>query len=122
MTRHKDCQREGSNTVLTDATTVIQHNMHPVEERLLKRYIYCAVPMFAYGVYRQYTATMRPPMDLIGYRTILSVTNGLVYASPFGLFSLLRLVNRTDVWATGKDATLYKDCYEETFGYNGSTV
>jgi len=89
-----------------------------MEAMILRRYMYWAVPMFTYGAYRQYTATIKPPTDLIGSRVIVSVINGTVYASPYGLFSLLRLVNRTDVWATGKDASLYKDCYEEMWGTN----
>ena len=47
---------------------------------LLKTYPYlswCAI-MFPYGVYRQWNCYLEPPYDLIGYRSGLSLLNGLV--------------------------------------------
>jgi hypothetical protein len=74
--------------------------------------------MFPFGIYRQWNATLDPRNDLIGNRIFYSVTNGIVYISPFGIIKFADIFNRIDIKYNKKDSSLYPSCYIETNGFN----
>jgi hypothetical protein len=74
--------------------------------------------MFPYGVYRQWTSSYGPPNDLIPYRVISSLFNGIYYCGPLGPVKLYHLCNRVNVWWDKKDPSPYIDSYREIDGTN----
>ena len=79
-------------------------------------------PMFTYGFTRQWNVNHEDPFKLLSFRLLLSMGNGFMYSSPLGLFSLLNLTNRTEIYITNKNKDIYKDQYKELIGYNFNTI
>jgi hypothetical protein len=81
-------------------------------------YVKWCMVMFPYGFYRQWNSKLEAPTDLLGHRVVFSLTNGIIYISPFGLFKLFNQFNRFDIEYNKLDKEQYKKAYEETIGYN----
>lgn len=83
------------------------------------KYIYWVVPMFSYGFYRGWRTEYKAPIDLTTQKILCSTLNGIIYASPMGVFKLCHLINRVEILLYKKNAfALYPFCYEEIMGDN----
>jgi hypothetical protein len=75
------------------------------------------VGMFGYGFLRGARADYPPPHDIIGHRLGLSFFNGVYYMfPPYGLLRVTDILNRADVYISGKNPDDYKSIYSEVFG------
>jgi len=83
---------------------------------LLLRY-WCA-PMFTYGAIRGYRAELPSNQNLLSDKICNSFANGCVYASPFGMFKLIHIVDRIEIISRHLDPTKYPTIYVEGRGMN----
>jgi hypothetical protein len=74
------------------------------------------VGMFSYGFLRAARAEYKEPYDTLGKKIVSSTGNGIVYASPFGLPHLVYLIDRIDVYVSGKKSEKYDAIYKECSG------
>jgi len=83
------------------------------------RYI---IPMFTYGTYRglrseysiQHSSYVYMPL---GTKIMVSSLNGLIYASPYGVFKILDLIDRIDIYQKNKELECENQpCYDECIG------
>lgn len=87
-----------------------------------KLFSYYIVPSFVYGFMRGMNSDLKPPQNVVGWRLLLGLCNGMVYATPpYGAYFQFKLINRIDIHITGKNKEEYKDCYEDLFSKNNNT-
>jgi len=87
--------------------------------KIMNYYLYWAVPMGSYGFYRGMKSSYKHPFDLTSHKILCSFMNGFIYASPFGIFKLIHLIDRIEIFMNKKNRfELYQSCYEESNGIN----
>jgi hypothetical protein len=83
------------------------------------KYLLWGVPMFSYGTYRGWKSEYEHPFDLTSYKIMNSIANGVWYASPWGVFKLIHLMDRIEIFLYKRNTyERYKSCYEEFLGTN----
>ena len=83
---------------------------------------YWCAPMFVTGFLRNWRGEHKAPYDLFAHKFVSSSCNGIWYASPYGVFPLLRLANRIEIHMTNRDRLNYKSEYDEFTSYNLNTI
>ena len=77
-------------------------------------YIGCYMAgMFSYGFLRTMRSQYIDQYDVFGEKLKLSLMNGIVYATPFGIPRFFNLISRIDVYVNNKDPSKYDDIYVE---------
>jgi hypothetical protein len=79
-------------------------------------------PMFITGFLRNWRGEHQAPHDLFTYKFITSTCNGIWYASPYGVFPLVRFANRIQIHMTNRDPLQYKSNYDEGTTYNYNAI
>jgi len=79
-------------------------------------------PMFITGFLRNWRGEHQAPRDLFAHKFVSSTCNGIWYASPYGVFPLLRFANRIQIQMTNRDPLQYKSDYDEFSAYNYNTI
>ena len=78
--------------------------------------------MFTYGTYRGLRSeynNYRPSYGYmpLGTKIMVSSLNGLIYSTPYGVFKIMNLVDRIDIYQKNKQVECQNQpCYDECFG------
>ena len=81
-----------------------------IPPRVLK---YWVAPMFTYGFFRTARSEYPVGFDLLTHRLVWSTVQGVLYASPVGVFKLLSTVDRVQIKWSDRPRELYPNSYTD---------